>query len=717
MATENLSVELTANITNFRANLAAAATELNRTGNQAQAASNQISQNIARVNAINLSGFNRSLQQGQVSLASIATVSTTASRSLAQVAAASANTGRVVSAGSNQAAFALTNLGRVAQDAPFGFIGIQNNLNPLLESFQRLRAESGSTGAALKALGQSLIGPAGIGIALSVVSSAVVLYTQYQQRANKEVKDAKKNTDEYTDSLSQLDFVQVKGAQNAQKEVTELQTLYGITQNTTLSIKQRKEAVDLLQEQYPEYLKNFSDEAILAGKASDKYKELTDSLIATARARAAMDLITKNSNKQLENEQKLVDLEKENLKAVTDLEKARQAILNAPAPTGLDIGTGLNQAKQAFKVSDSIKAIEAQRKAINEENTELTARNLRLTEAITAEIKKGADLTDDTKGEGEKSVKSLSDILKELGKNLEKTEVQLNSTFGERNEAQIKAYQTAIDSATDSFGKQSKAVQDLIAQQRKLFQLPSIADGSTNVGGLAPVNTDKVGGKEDTTFGVNMSEASLELLKEQARIIELTEKFNKDFGELAQSGIANGLGNMANAIGEAFASGESVIGAIGNSLLTTFSGFLSDFGDLLIQYGAAAVLKGKLDLAVAIPGAGIFAGLAAVAAGVALKVAAGAIGAFSSGKSSGATTSNFNDNPTPMANGAVVFGPTNALVGEYSGARNNPEVVAPLNKLKGMLGNTGSNIQVIPIANRRELAIMVREGNEELSRR
>src|SRR5687767_10016516 len=35
--------------------------------------------------------------------------------------------------GANSAAFALQNVGRVAQDVPFGFIGIQNNLNPLLE--------------------------------------------------------------------------------------------------------------------------------------------------------------------------------------------------------------------------------------------------------------------------------------------------------------------------------------------------------------------------------------------------------------------------------------------------------------------------------------------------------------------------------------------------------------------------------------------------------
>ena len=43
--------------------------------------------------------------------------------------------------------------------------------------------------------------------------------------------------------------------------------------------------------------------------------------------------------------------------------------------------------------------------------------------------------------------------------------------------------------------------------------------------------------------------------------------------------------------------------------------------------------------------------------------------------------------PLPMAQGGIVYGPTNALVGEYAGAQNDPEVVAPLSKLKNMLGN------------------------------
>lgn len=49
----------------------------------------------------------------------------------------------------------------------------------------------------------------------------------------------------------------------------------------------------------------------------------------------------------------------------------------------------------------------------------------------------------------------------------------------------------------------------------------------------------------------------------------------------------------------------------------------------------------------------------------------------------------------PFANGGVVSGPTLALVGEYAGASNNPEVIAPLDKLRSMIqpqGGIGGNV-------------------------
>lgn len=50
----------------------------------------------------------------------------------------------------------------------------------------------------------------------------------------------------------------------------------------------------------------------------------------------------------------------------------------------------------------------------------------------------------------------------------------------------------------------------------------------------------------------------------------------------------------------------------------------------------------------------------------------------------------------PFAKGGVVSGPTLALVGEYAGASNNPEVIAPLDKLRSMIqpqGSIGGNVR------------------------
>ncbi len=44
---------------------------------------------------------------------------------------------------------------------------------------------------------------------------------------------------------------------------------------------------------------------------------------------------------------------------------------------------------------------------------------------------------------------------------------------------------------------------------------------------------------------------------------------------------------------------------------------------------------------------------------------------------------------TKFADGGVISGPTLGLMGEYAGAANNPEVVAPLSKLRGMLAEQG----------------------------
>jgi hypothetical protein len=73
--------------------------------------------------------------------------------------------------------------------------------------------------------------------------------------------------------------------------------------------------------------------------------------------------------------------------------------------------------------------------------------------------------------------------------------------------------------------------------------------------------------------------------------------------------------------------------------------------------------------------------------------------------------------PTAFAEGGIVSGPTLGLVGEYPNARTNPEVIAPLDKLKGMLKtNEQSGYIASTSINGRDLAIVLERYNKDSRR-
>lgn len=146
---------------------------------------------------------------------------------------------------SNQATLALSNLSRVAQDAPYGFIGIANNLNPLLESFQRLKASTGSTKGALKALGSSLTGAGGIGLALGIVSSLAVVFGDKLFGAGKAAEKAKTAADALRDSINGI-FKEIA------KEATEVGSLVTVLKNETETRERRLAAIKELQKIQPD---------------------------------------------------------------------------------------------------------------------------------------------------------------------------------------------------------------------------------------------------------------------------------------------------------------------------------------------------------------------------------------------------------------------------------------------------------------------------------
>lgn len=67
-------------------------------------------------------------------------------------------------------------------------------------------------------------------------------------------------------------------------------------------------------------------------------------------------------------------------------------------------------------------------------------------------------------------------------------------------------------------------------------------------------------------------------------------------------------------------------------------------------------------------------------------------------------------NLSAFAEGGIVSGPTLGLVGEYAGAKSNPEVIAPLNKLKEIIGEPASAPVIVGgriVADGRNLAVVL----------
>jgi hypothetical protein len=73
----------------------------------------------------------------------------------------------------------------------------------------------------------------------------------------------------------------------------------------------------------------------------------------------------------------------------------------------------------------------------------------------------------------------------------------------------------------------------------------------------------------------------------------------------------------------------------------------------------------------------------------------------------------------PFANGGIVSGPVNALVGEYPGAKSNPEVIAPLNKLKNIIGEQGNgnmNVSGEFVVRGQDLVVALQRADKTRSR-
>jgi hypothetical protein len=147
------------------------------------------------------------------------------------------------------------------------------------------------------------------------------------------------------------------------------------------------------------------------------------------------------------------------------------------------------------------------------------------------------------------------------------------------------------------------------------------------------------------------------------------EKLNDQLTDLVE----NTLTEVAFALGEQLGNALAGAGFSINMILMPIADALIQFGKMAIAAGFAAE-----GIKIALESLG---GVGAIAAGIALV----ALGTFVKSQLKAPA----------LAEGGLAFGPTMAMVGDNRNAGIDPEVIAPLSKLKAMLGDTGGGTPYI----------------------
>lgn len=232
------------------------------------------------------------------------------------------------------------------------------------------------------------------------------------------------------------------------------------------------------------------------------------------------------------------------------------------------------------------------------------------------------------------------------------------------------AFQDGIDGIVSSLKNKATS---LFSNVFGTINLPSL--GTTTSSGES-------GGGGEFDPVKKLTEKEKELAKKRAEFQANAQSFNEGMNEIIQQGISNIVDGIAGALENAIVSGGNLAKGLSVALLGNIGQIAIDLGKMAIKIGLAikAIDLGLKNLN---PFVAIAAGLALVALGSMFKKGASQI---AGGGGGGATK---------FAKGGIVSAPTLGLVGEYTGARSNPEVIAPLDKLKTMIQpQGGSNINV-----------------------
>lgn len=170
------------------------------------------------------------------------------------------------------------------------------------------------------------------------------------------------------------------------------------------------------------------------------------------------------------------------------------------------------------------------------------------------------------------------------------------------------------------------------------------------------------------------------LASEYDKVAKAVAQDTMDIGQALSQSLGSLMVDLVEALATPLEAGETIF----ERLMGVIADFMGQLGKSLIMTGMAALAFESL---LSNPYAAIAAGAALVALSAVTR------GLLKRGPNED-TGGGYVAVPA-FANGGIAYGPTVGMVGEYPGASSNPEVIAPLSKLKSLLDTTGGSGHVV----------------------
>lgn len=210
-----------------------------------------------------------------------------------------------ISIKAKSAGAAILDFSRIVQDAPFAFNNfgsIANNIDPLFLSFQRLREESkrlsletGKNVTTFSLLKNSLIGGAGIGLAISTVTSVLTLMSQGFFSGGRAAKKASEDLEEFKRVLS-------GAAGDVARDASRVTTLFNALSSGTLNVDERKKALEELKSINKDFFGSLREEEGLIKNLEIAYDGYLSKVLDIGRAKAIESQLTKLFDQKIQLE-------------------------------------------------------------------------------------------------------------------------------------------------------------------------------------------------------------------------------------------------------------------------------------------------------------------------------------------------------------------------------------------------------------------------------